>query len=206
MYDNIPYLESLYFDQGEPTSFKVLYHADNLEDKKVKTLIEKITKFIKDRNQSQLTTSIDLYTMDKNFFVIHGLRDEEYAKGVVSILKEFKDYKITEQAIVISSENYKIVQMKKNLPEYLDPSLRVVPPPYSPKPKRAKQQQERAQVVIPSQNPKLPPTQSKGTMQPPMGNDPQTSPKNSPKDNKSNVQESRSAIMPPSEGERPKKG
>lgn len=206
LYDNIPYLESLYFDQGEPTSFKVLYHADNLEDKKVKTLIEKITKFIKDRNQSQLTTSIDLYTMDKNFFVIHGLRDEEYAKGVVSILKEFKDYKITEQAIVISSENYKIVQMKKNLPEYLDPSLRVVPPPYSPKPKRAKQQQERAQVVIPSQNPKLPPTQSKGTMQPPMGNDPQTSPKNSPKDNKSNVQESRSAIMPPSEGERPKKG
>ncbi len=206
LYDNIPYLESLYFDQAEPTSYKVLYHADNLEDKKVKTLIEKITKFIKDRNQSQLTTSIDLYTMDKNFFVIHGLRDEEYAKGVVSILKEFKDYKVTEQAIVISSENYKIVQMKKNLEEYLDPSLRVVPPPYTPKPKRTKQQQEKPQVVIPPQNPKLPPTQSKGTMQPPSGNDPQSAPKSSPKDNRSNTQESRSAIMPPSEGERPKKG
>lgn len=203
LYDNIPYLESLYFDQGEPTSFKVFYHADNLEDKKVKTLIEKITKFIKERNQSQLTTSVDLYTMDKNFFVIHGLRDEEYAKGVVSILKEFKDYKITEQAIVISSENYKVVQMKKNLEEYLDPSLRVVPPPYTAKPKRAKQQQERAQVVIPSQNPKLPPTQSKGTMQPPSGNDPQ--PKGSTRDSRNNAQESRSAIMPPSEG-KPKRG
>ncbi|WP_321539732.1 type IX secretion system periplasmic lipoprotein PorW/SprE [Flavobacterium piscinae] len=67
LYDNIPYLESLYFDQVEPTSFKVLYHADDLEDKKVKTLIEKINKFIKERNQPQLTTSIDLYTMEKNF-------------------------------------------------------------------------------------------------------------------------------------------
>ncbi|PKP16937.1 MAG: hypothetical protein CVU07_05300, partial [Bacteroidetes bacterium HGW-Bacteroidetes-23] len=204
LYDNIPYLESLYFDQAEPTSYKILYHADNLEDKKVKTLIEKITKFIKDRNQSQLTTSIDLYTMDKNFFVIHGLRDEEYAKGVASILKEFKDYKIAEQAIVISSENYKVVQMKKNLEEYLDPSLRVVPQPYTPKPKRAKQQQERAQVVIPSQNPKLPPTQSKGSMQPPSGNDPQ--PKSSTKDSRNSTQETRSAIMPPSEGGNPKKG
>jgi len=206
LYDNIPYLESLYFDQSEPTSFKVLYHADNLEDKKVKTLIEKITKFIKERNQSQLTTSIDLYTMEKNFFVIHGLRDEEYAKGVVSILKEFKDYKIAEQAIVISSENYKIVQMKKNLEEYLDPSLRVVPPAYSPKPKREKQQQERAQVVIPAQNPKLPPTQSRGSMLPPVGNDTQSQPKSNQRESRNNIPESRSAIMPPSEGGNPKKG
>ncbi len=206
LYDNIPYLESLYFDQTEPTSYKVLYHADNLEDKKVKVLMEKITKFIKERNQAQLTTSIDLYTMDKNFFVMHGLKDEEYAKGVVSILKEFKDYKITEQAIVISSENYKVVQMKKNLEEYLDPGLRVVPPAYAPKPKRTKQQQERAQVVIPAQNPKLPPTSGKGSMQPPSGNDPQR-PKNSSntRDSKNNLQETRSAIMPPSEG-KPKKG
>jgi len=206
LYDNIPYLESLYFDQAEPTSHKVLYYADNLDDKKVKTLIEKITKFIKERNQSQLTTSIDLYTMDKNFFVIHGLRDEEYAKGVVSILKEFKEYKITEQAIVISSENYKIVQMKKNLEEYLDPSLRVVPPPYTAKPKRAKQQQERQQVVIPTQNPKLPPQQSKGSMQPPSGNDPQTQPKSNARENRNSTPEARSAIMPPSDDVRPKKG
>lgn len=208
LYDNIPYLESLYFDQAEPTSFKVLYHADNVEDKKVKTLIEKITKFIKERNQSQLTTSTDLYTMDKNFFVIHGLRDEEYAKGVVSILKEFKEYKITEQAIVISSENYKIVQMKKNLEEYLDPSLRVIPPAYTPKPKRTKEEEERPQVVIPAQNPILPPTQTKGTMQPPSGNDPQTAPKSktNSRDSQINAQETRSAIMPPSEGGNPKKG
>ena len=98
--------------------------------------------------------------------------------------------------------------MKKNLEEYLDPTLRVVPPAYTQKPKRTKQQQERPQVVIPAQNPILPPTQTKGTMQPPSGNDPQSAPKTrtNSKDSRNNNQETRSAIMPPSEGGSPKKG
>jgi hypothetical protein len=39
-------------------------------------------------------------------------------------LKEFKEYKIQDKAYVISSDNYKIVQIKKNFEEYLntDPS------------------------------------------------------------------------------------
>jgi hypothetical protein len=32
--------------------------------------------------------------MDKNFIVIHGSKTEDYAKGIASILKEFKEYKI----------------------------------------------------------------------------------------------------------------
>jgi hypothetical protein len=199
--DNIPYLESLYFDQAEPTSYKVLYHADNLEDKKTKVLIEKVTKFIKERNQTQLTTSIDLYTMDKNFFVIHGLRDEEYAKGVASILKEFKDYKISEKAIIISSENYKIVQIRKNLEEYLNPDLRVVPPPYVAKPKQPKQTEVKQEIVIPNKNQKKPAqTQSTNNMQPPSGID---DPKSTPKGN--TRQDPESQMMPPSPNN-PKKG
>jgi tetratricopeptide (TPR) repeat protein len=200
--DNIPYLESLYFDQEEPTSFKVLYHADNLDDKKTKVVIEKVTKFIKDRNQSQLTTSIDLYTMDKNFFVIHGLRDEDYAKGVVSILKEFKDYKISEPTIIISSENYKIVQIRKNLEEYLDPSLRVIPPAYVPKPKQAKRAESKQEIVIPTKNKKnQTQSQSTNSMRPPGGDDNS----NSPKSNTNQRQEPQSQMLPPSPAN-PKKG
>jgi tetratricopeptide (TPR) repeat protein len=117
----IPPLENLDFDQVVPISWKILYRADNPEDKNIKSLIEKVEKFIKERNQIGLSTSLDIYTMDKNFFVIHGLKDEEYAKGVASILKEFKDYKIAEPAIVISNENYKVVQIKKSLEDYLNP-------------------------------------------------------------------------------------
>lgn len=201
--DNIPYLESLYFDQEEPTTYKILYHADNLEDKATKTLMDKVTKFIKERNQPQLTTSVDLYTMEQNFFVIHGLKDEEYAKGVVSILKEFKDYKIAEKAIIISSENYKIVQIRKNLNEYLNPELRITPPTYTPKPRRVVAEQSKGEIIIPHQKQQAAPAeQPKSVLMPPSGNDPMnpvnSGQKGSPKDKVR--EEPRSAIMPPSEG------
>ena len=54
--------------------------------------------------------------------VIHGIISEEYAKGIVSILKEFKDYKITQIPVIMSSYNYKVVQIKKSLEEYLAPA------------------------------------------------------------------------------------
>jgi hypothetical protein len=57
--------------------------------------------------------------MTGSFVVIHGMTSEENAKDIAAILKDYKDYKIEENAIVISNENYKIVQIKKNLPEYL---------------------------------------------------------------------------------------
>jgi hypothetical protein len=41
------------------------------------------------------------------------------AKGIAQVLKEFKDYKIADPAIVISSENYKVVQIKKNIDDYI---------------------------------------------------------------------------------------
>lgn len=138
--DNIPYLESLYFDQAVPLSYKIIYRANNLEDKNTKDLIEKTKKFIVDKNHKALSTSIDIYTLEDNFFVIHGISNLDYAKGIVSILKDFKEYLIKDQAIIITNENYKVVQIKKNLNEYLDPTLRVEPPKYSPRPKIAGQE------------------------------------------------------------------
>jgi tetratricopeptide (TPR) repeat protein len=117
----MPQLENLDFDQEVPNSWKILFVADNLEDKKTKTLIEKVTKFIKERASDNMTATIDIYTMDKNFLVIHGIKSEELAKGIASILKEFKDYKIADPSIVISNENYKVVQIKKCLDNYLNP-------------------------------------------------------------------------------------
>lgn len=134
---DVPALESLKFYEVKPLSWKILYKSDNPEDKNTKALQDKIKKFIADRSMDKLTTSYDIYTMDKNFVVIHGMKTEEFAKGIASILKEFKEYKIQDQAIIISNENYKIVQMKKNLEEYLTtpPSNPLPPKPYTPKAK-----------------------------------------------------------------------
>ena len=115
----IPYLESLSFNSEFPLSWNILYKADDLTSKNTKVILEKITKFAKERTIERLTVSTDLYTIDKNFLVIHGIKTAESAKGIAQVLKEYKDYKISEPGIVISSENYKVVQVKKNIEDYV---------------------------------------------------------------------------------------
>lgn len=115
----IVWMEALQFNSKEPLSWKILYKADNLSDNKTIALYGKIIKFVKERSFEKITVSIDLYTMDKNFIVIHGMKTEDHAKGIASILKEFKEYKVQEPSYVISNENYKVVQIKKNFEEFL---------------------------------------------------------------------------------------
>lgn len=116
---NIPKLEALQLTTEASKSWKILYKAISLEDKNTKNLQEKIKKFIADRSLGKLTTSFDIYTMTDNFVVIHGMNSEDFAKGITSILKDYKDYKIQDTPIIISSENYLVVQIKKNLEDYL---------------------------------------------------------------------------------------
>jgi hypothetical protein len=112
-------MENRQFNEAEPKSWKILYRAPNPEAKNVKTLQEKLKKFISERTADQLSQSLDIYTMDMNFVVVHGIKTENGAQGIVSVLKEFKEYKIPDEAIIISSDNYGVVQIKKNLEEYL---------------------------------------------------------------------------------------
>lgn len=150
---DVPKLEALAFYAVAPYSWKIIYKSNGPEDKNTKKIQEKIQKFIKDRDLKKVTLSYDIYTMDKNFIVIHGLKDEEYAKGIASVLKEFKEYKITDEAYVISNENYKIVQIKKNFEEYLKtrPSapLPIMPAPpvkkVAPKAERPEPVQKKAE-------------------------------------------------------------
>ena len=77
--NNIPKLEALEFGKEEATAWKLVF-AKNfpLVENDLK-LVEKINKYIKDRNSVLLKTSIDIYTIDKNFIVIHGFINEEGA-------------------------------------------------------------------------------------------------------------------------------
>jgi tetratricopeptide (TPR) repeat protein len=115
----VPQMEALNFNSAVPTSFKILYKADNMSDKNTVALYGKIVKFVKERSFEKIAISVDIYTMDKNFIVIHGMKNEDHAKGIASILKEFKDYKIQQTPYIISNDNYKIVQIKKNFEEWL---------------------------------------------------------------------------------------
>ena len=115
----IPYLESLSFNSEFPLSWNILYKADDLTAKSTKDLLDKITKFAKERTIEKLSVSTDIYTLESNFLVIHGIKSAESASGIANVLKEYKEYKISEPAIIISSENYKVVQVKKNITDYI---------------------------------------------------------------------------------------
>ncbi|MGL2962677.1 tetratricopeptide repeat protein [Flavobacterium sp. RSB2_4_14] len=126
---DIPKLMALQLSKNDSKNWKILYSTKDFEDKNTKILRDKIKKFIADRSLNKLSVSLDIYTMTDNFVVIHGINSEDLAKGIVSILKDYKDYKVQEKAIIISAENYTIVQIKKNLDEFLAGNLADNPPP-----------------------------------------------------------------------------
>ena len=117
--NDIPKLEAFELGKHEATGWKVIFIKNFPLKEDSKKLTEKINKYIKDRNSVLLKISSDLYTIDKDIIVIHGFEKLESAKSVLSILQEFKDYKIKDKAYIISSEDYKIIQFKKNFNDWL---------------------------------------------------------------------------------------
>lgn len=120
--NQIPSLEKMNLSFTETKNWKILYKVGKPEDKNTKALEDKIKTFIASENIVKLSYSFDIYTEKEIFLTISGIRSEVYAKSVATILKDDKKYKIAEPAIVISNDNYRVVQIKKNLEEYLTPS------------------------------------------------------------------------------------
>ncbi|OYQ33290.1 gliding motility protein [Flavobacterium cyanobacteriorum] len=114
---DVPLLEKLSFGHPAP-SWKIIFKVAP-RDVKNKALTDKILKFIKDGLNNSITLSTDIYTLDEDFVVIHGFNSRLAAVDAVSILKDYKGYKVAETPIIISSEDYKVVQVKKNLNEFL---------------------------------------------------------------------------------------
>ena len=120
---DLPKLEALKLSKAPSKNWKILYRTKDFEDVGTKVLREKIKKFIADRSLNKLSVSLDIYTMTDNFVVMHGINSEDLAIGITSILKDYKDYKVQETPIIISEENYTVVQIKKNLDEFLAGNL-----------------------------------------------------------------------------------
>ncbi|KAF2511312.1 type IX secretion system periplasmic lipoprotein PorW/SprE [Flavobacterium foetidum] len=117
----VPVLEKLAFTTTDARNWKIVYAIPNNDTKTLKKIEEAIKVFLLVENFERLTTSFDKYTKTESFVAIHGLKSEAYARDVAGVLRDDDKYKIAHPAIIISSENYKIVQIKKNLDAYLTP-------------------------------------------------------------------------------------
>ncbi|PKH66737.1 gliding motility protein [Flavobacterium sp. ALD4] len=117
--EQIPFLEKLDFTTTDTKNWKVLYKVPVSDEKGTKAMEEKIKKFMTGATFQDLKYSIDGYSDTESFITIHGINSELYAKNISTILKENKDFKIATSAIILTNENYKVVQIKKNLDIYL---------------------------------------------------------------------------------------
>ena len=109
-----------FVDDKNSTKCKVIYPFVNASPSEIeefnKTLSEVATNVI----YYKLNTSIDVYDKNTTFVVVHGLKSIEGAKGFAELLGNDK-YKITKtNYFAISSKNYEILQIHKNLNAYLE--------------------------------------------------------------------------------------
>lgn len=117
----VPTLERLSFTTVDNKNWKILYLIPNNDSKTLKQIEEAIRVFLLVENFERLTTSFDKYNRTQSFVAIHGLKSEAYANDVAGVLRDDKKYKIVHPAIIMSTDNYKVVQIKKNLDAYLAP-------------------------------------------------------------------------------------
>ncbi|PNQ75438.1 hypothetical protein C1T31_01050 [Hanstruepera neustonica] len=108
-----------FVDNPDEQNFKIVYYFNEPSEDEIKDFTEKLQKEIETVNVFDLSLSVDVYNPNTTFVVVHGLTSKEGAMGYASALEERKKNKIIHQHFAASSTNYKIIQVHKNMDEYL---------------------------------------------------------------------------------------
>jgi hypothetical protein len=115
----IPMLEKKTFvDEAASKNFKVIYSFTDASDEEIQEFYNKLNESIEVVRYFDLTSSIDKYNANTTFVVVHGLTSLPGAQGFKDILNDYKK-KIDKDHFSISSDNYEVIQIHKNLEAYL---------------------------------------------------------------------------------------
>jgi tetratricopeptide (TPR) repeat protein len=117
--NTIPKLLGLEFNTDSlQGNFKLLYKFDVSEQEAALALKTKIDTAITELDYDRLSVSKDIYNPNELFIMVHGLEDFSRAKGFAELLQINEKYLVQKEPVVISAENYRIVQIQKALHEY----------------------------------------------------------------------------------------
>ncbi len=109
--------------EAETDKWKLVYKFTNEEGEAAQKLQEQLDKAIKDYRYTNMSSSIDYYDRQTRLVIVHGLNTRLGARGFGDVLKENKEFKIKRPFFEISTPNYKIIQIHKNLDDYLKQDL-----------------------------------------------------------------------------------
>ncbi|WP_338359693.1 tetratricopeptide repeat protein [Yeosuana marina] len=107
------------FDDTTANNYNVVYQFDDADASDIASFQEMLDEVLKTIKYYDLTTSVDVYNPDTTFVIIHGLKNQVVAKTFNQLLTKEDIKKINKGYFVISSPNYQIIQIHKNLDAYL---------------------------------------------------------------------------------------
>ncbi|PKQ45734.1 type IX secretion system periplasmic lipoprotein PorW/SprE [Confluentibacter flavum] len=101
-------------------NFKVVFSFDNSKKENIESFKGTLDTILNNLKYYKLSSSKDVYNKDTTFVIIHGLKNEQIAKTFDQLLTKEDKQKIKEPYFAISSANYQIIQIHKNLDMYLN--------------------------------------------------------------------------------------
>ena len=99
---------------------KVVYRFKSSESEKRIVFKKELDSVLKHVKYYKLHTSVDVYDENETFVLVHGLKNMVVAKTFDQLLTKADKNKIKEPYFAISSANYQIIQIHKNLDDYLN--------------------------------------------------------------------------------------
>lgn len=111
--------DSFELDSENAANWKLIYPFAQNDTTGLGKLVTTIKQSLEDLEYDQITYSKDQYNPDTIFISVHGFTSKLRAEGYAELLNINKDYLVDNENFVISSTNYKKIQIYKNLEGYL---------------------------------------------------------------------------------------
>jgi tetratricopeptide (TPR) repeat protein len=102
------------------SNYKVIFKFKNAVSEQVSEFKKVLDDVLKSIKYYDLKSTIDVYNPDTKLVVVHGLKNAQVAKTFDQLLTKENKKKIKTPYFAISSANYQIIQIHKNLDSYLN--------------------------------------------------------------------------------------
>ncbi len=113
-------------DEATSIHWKLIYAFDNSNIQSANDIRKQLDAAFEKLGYTNYATSFDVYNDKQSFVVVHYLNSKSQAEGLTELLAVNQDIDspITKINTIIASENYKLVQLHKNLEEYIQQSTK----------------------------------------------------------------------------------
>ncbi|MAZ26814.1 MAG: hypothetical protein CL868_07015 [Cytophagaceae bacterium] len=120
--DVLPQLADSSFSTEDSKNFKLIYDYP-AGSTAITTAFEKLKTYLEQNNYTRYFASMDTYNKKNTFITVHGFDNEGAALAFAERLKNNEEMEWETAPIVITSSNYRVVQIHKNLDAYLNQQI-----------------------------------------------------------------------------------